>query len=1072
MALGAIGTNEISRIAQNFQIRKSNAENAINLILEGKSPSFIARYRRAKTAGMTETVIRAICDRLLKIKSFHDRRDVILKALETQGKLTEELRLQINSIESPKRLEDLYFPLKPKKPVISAAAREKGLESFAEALWTEDPAIANLDEILPTMINPEKGLDTIDKITEGVVQIIAEKLSEIPAVRSSVRDDLWDFGKIKVSKTNKVREKHGLEFKEFFSYVEPLRSLQARKYLQISKGEKSGFLNVVFDWDLEKVKNNAFGALASKSNPPSKETQAEIISGSPELEQSPDGSNPPEVSTASVTSPPPAYEHKYIDVIKKSMGMAIDQILKPAMERECVRDLGEKSSEYAASLLARFYNNRLVANPAGAVKVLAIDPGFRNGCKIAVLDEEGKLVDHAVIFPHQPQGKKELSLLTLEELIRKHQISTIALDNGNASKATENLLFELLARLKDSTHLNEEAKEVLPPDETVEKSDLEPNTDAAPVESPSGPVAAPVEIPGGVIPVESTTSETVTSEVPAEPSPEALAAIKKAEMEALAAKKKAEIDAQKKLEKERRQAEYQKQVNDLKLVVKNLPEPPSDVKFAIVIEAGSNEYASSLLGKEELPESDVGIRAAVSIGRRLQNPLKELSKIDPVHVVSGLLEFEVQHRYLRPALENVLESTTNFWGADLNTAEASFLRHVSGLNQLLAQEIVEFRKKNGPFQNRAQLLQVQGMNPEKFELCSGFLQVFGGDEPLDATNFHPEDYAMAMKILDSFGISKDDWKSPEKKNELLLKARNANLKDIVAATGIDSVTSLKDFLDELIQPLSQEQSKRFGPIFRSRQIGFEELQLGQELQGVVQNVVEFGCFVDVGVKESGLVHISQISARYVRSPYESVSVGDIVTVWVIALDKEKSRLSLTMINPRKETHQRPERSTRPPARDNSRRSDAQAQPSDPNQGSVTPAAPPQRPRPSERPAPGRFPSPRPSSGGGGASAGSLRSSSAFRPRDEKPRGGRPQRSDPNRPPQIRTFSSKKPIEKPNLSQSALSGASPLGTFAELAVFWEKSSPNDADGASKNEQNVDQGGQAPMQKDQEISGGSE
>ncbi|NDH05431.1 hypothetical protein EBX93_05830, partial [bacterium] len=210
MALGAIGTNEISRIAQNFQIRKSNAENAINLILEGKSPSFIARYRRAKTAGMTETVIRAICDRLLKIKSFHDRRDVILKALETQGRLTEELRLQINSIESPKRLEDLYFPLKPKKPVISAAAREKGLESFAEALWTEDPAIANLDEILPTMINPEKGLDTIDKITEGVVQIIAEKLSEIPAVRSSVRDDLWDFGKIKVSKTNKVREKHGL----------------------------------------------------------------------------------------------------------------------------------------------------------------------------------------------------------------------------------------------------------------------------------------------------------------------------------------------------------------------------------------------------------------------------------------------------------------------------------------------------------------------------------------------------------------------------------------------------------------------------------------------------------------------------------------------------------------------------------------------------------------------------------------------------------------------------------------------------------------------------------------------
>jgi uncharacterized protein len=498
-----------------------------------------------------------------------------------------------------------------------------------------------------------------------------------------------------------------------------------------------------------------------------------------------------------------------------------------------------------------------------------------------------------------------------------------------------------------------------------------------------------------------------------------------------------------------------------------------------VIEAGSSEYASSILGKEELADSDVGVRAAVSIGRRLQNPLNELIKIDPVHIVSGLVEFEVQHRYLRPALDNVLESCVNLGGADLNKCEASYLRHLSGLNQLLAQEIVEHRKKNGPYKNRAQLLEVPGLTPEKFELCAGFLQVHDGDEPFDATNFHPEDYEMAKKILDAFGITKDEWKTPEKKQELLQKAIDANLKDIIATTGIDSVTSLKDFLDELINPLSQEQIKRFGPVYRIRQLDFEELQLGQELPGVVQNVVEFGCFVDVGIKESGLVHISQISARYVRSPYESVSVGDIVTVWVIALDKEKSRLSLTMINPNRESdHQGSGRSSRAPARDYPRRSDRRPDSNTQNaeannQGGDSQSAP-LRPRSPERPA-GRFPAARSNSGGsssGGGSAGSSRSSSSFRPRDDKPRGARPPRLDPNRPPQIRTFSSQKPIEKPNLSQSALSGDSPLGTFAELAVFWEKSTPNDAGETKKGVQTQNQSSPPAPQKDQEGNGSPE
>ena len=1106
IALGAIGANEISRIAQNFQLRKNNVESAINLLFEGKSPSFIARYRRAKTAGMNESVIRAIRDRLFKIKTFHDRREMILKALETQGKLTEELRLQILAIESPKRLEDVYLPLKPRKSILAAGAREKGLEPFAEALWTEDPSIANLDEILPTMINPEKGLETIEKITEGVVQILAEKLSEIPAVRASVRNDLWDFGSLRVSKTNKVRDKHGLELKEFFSYVESLRNVQARKYLQIGKGEKNGFLNVLFDWNLEQAKKNALEALVEKPVSQSSFVEQPVNEDrSEESDQAPDAVVTPEVAPAPEVkaAPAPAYTHKYVELIKKAMSVAVDQILKPVLERECVRDLGERASEHAASLLARFYHNRLVANPAGAIKILAIDPGFRNGCKIAVINEEGKLIDHAIIFPHQPQGKKELSLLVLEELIRKHQISTIALDNGNASKATEALLYELIVRLKNPKHLEEDNKEILPTeeasekggtDETVAESAEAPAVEVPAVEVPAQ-ISAPV-VPEPVVSVETPAVEVSPAEVPpataadgAEPTAEALAAakkaelaalavIKRAELEAQAAKKKEEIEAQKKLEKERRQAEYQKLVNDTKATIKTLPEAPAEVKFATVIEAGSSEYASSILGKEELADSDVGVRAAVSIGRRLQNPLNELIKIDPVHIVSGLVEFEVQHRYLRPALDNVLESCVNLGGADLNKCEASYLRHLSGLNQLLAQEIVEHRKKNGPYKNRAQLLEVPGLTPEKFELCAGFLQVHNGDEPFDATNFHPEDYEMAKKILDAFGIAKDEWKTPEKKQELLQKAIDANLKDIIATTGIDSVTSLKDFLDELINPLSQEQIKRFGPVYRVRQLDFEELQLGQELPGVVQNVVEFGCFVDVGIKESGLVHISQISARYVRSPYESVSVGDIVTVWVIALDKEKSRLSLTMINPNREPdHQGSGRSSRAPARDYprrpDRRPDAASQNAEGNQGGDSQGAP-LRPRSPERPA-GRFPAARSNSGGsssGGGSAGSSRSSSSFRPRDDKPRGARPPRLDPNRPPQIRTFSSQKPIEKPNLSQSALSGDSPLGTFAELAVFWEKSTPNDAGETKKGAETQNQANQSAPQKDQEGTGSPE
>ena len=1061
MTLGEIGVNEISRIAQNFQLRKNNVEGAIQLLLEGKTPSFIARYRRAKTAGMNELTLRAIRERLFKIRAFLERKETILKAIETLGKLSPELRQQIQALESPKHLEDFYLPFKPKKNTLAASAREKGLEAFADALWAEDPAIDNLPEILPTMINPEKGLENIEKINEGVVQIFAEKLAESPSVRASVRDDLWGHGKIKVTKTARVKEKYGIEFKEYFSYEEPLKTLQARKYLQIAKGEKSGFLNILFDWDFSKAKKNALDSLASKTiifqahgaenfEPHSTDAHDSELPENQESQLSPVAEQVLAAPVQLQTPAKPSFQHKYLELISKAMDLAFDQILKSFMEKECQRDLAEKSSEHAATLLARFFHNRLVADPAGPIKVLAIDPGFRNGCRIVVLNEEGSHIDHAVIFPHQPQGKKELSLLILEQLIRKHQVQTIALGNGNAAKATEVLLYELLERLKNPLHLEDEKKEVLLSEESMELTEtvnVEPLAEVGKAfvaiivpESPAIETVA-VETPA----IETVVTETVTEPVTVVEGVQEVAPVEPAtpvvtgpSPEVLAAKKKLELEAQKKLEKERRQAEYQKLVQDAKIMVKGLPSPPSEVRFASVIEAGAAEYASSSLGKEELPEIDNAMRTAVSLGRRLQNPLRELIKIDPIYVVSGLLDFEVQHRYLRPALENVLESCVNAVGADLNKVEASYLQNISGLNPLLAQEIVGYRKKNGPFKNKKQLLEIPNFSPEKFELCAGFLQVYDGDEPFDATNFHTDDYEMAGKILVGFDIAKDDWKKPEKKDELLQKARAANLKEVVAATGIDSVTSLKDFLDELIHPLSQSQARRFGPVYRTKQHHFDELQVGMELVGVVQNVVEFGCFVDVGIKESGLVHISQISARYVRSPYESVSVGDIVKVWVIALDKEKSRISLSMIRPARQDYN----SNRAPRERPQRRVDPRNQ----DQGSQNAAnsSDPRGPRENEqRPRNPERPSDRPlDRNASRPPAARSNSGSSFRPRDDKPRGARPPRPDANRPPQIRTFSSPKPVTKPNLSQSALSGDSPLGTFAELAVFWEKKPAGD------------------------------
>lgn len=996
-----LSAREISQLAQSLQVKRIHLEKALELLAHGATIPFIARYRRAETAGMDDHALRTIKERLRKSKDFHDRRETILKSIETLGKLTDSLKSRILDCHNARDLEDQFLPFKPKKQAFADEARAKGLEAFSDAIWNSDQAVANLDEILASMVNPEKGLDSPDKVLEAVTRILAEKISEIPQVRASIREIIHK-GRISTTKGPKAHDKQGIDFRDYFNYSEPIPNLQSRKFLNIDRGVKQGFLSFFFHWDKEAARKQALNALFATFACPTKQVEE----------------TPHAQEGAPVETPPSAPAHPHAQLLEKSLELAMDQLIVSALEKEAWKEFADRASEHASHILARFLNNRLMATPAGKIPVLAIVPGFRNGCSLAVLDGEGKLLGHDTIYPLQPQNKRELAFLKLEGMIRKHQVGKIALANGNATKPMEQFLYEFFDRLenpKDHTHASEPETAVSSPVEPpVEEPSKHEHAEQSPPETaPSPEITTTMEGAGQETPAEATT--------PAAPTEEDKAA-----------QKKAEEDARRAADRLKRQEEYKKQIEETIESNKLLPPHPKEIAFSLVLEEGADTYASSGLGREELPDLETSLRATISIGRRLQNPLKEMVKVDPVHLVSGILPVDVPHRFLRPSLETVIESAMNCDGCDLNEADISTLKHISGLNQLLAVEIVQARTRIEKFSNRQQLLEVPGITPEKFTQCAGFLHIQNGTEAFDATNLHPETYPTAEKILAEFGISKDEWTGQQGKSNLLERARACNMAEVAEKLSLDSVATLRDFLDELIQPLRVGKGRSFGPVYRSKLLKTEELQPGMELIGVVQNIVEFGCFVDVGLKESGLVHISQISARYVRSPFESVSLGDIVKTWVIAVDKEKGRVSLTMIRPGSDQPSHPprgERGQNRPRRQQEPRSlqtesrPAEQSRADHQETTNTPRQPSRTP------------------------IRSNSSSSFGRPKDNRPRAGQggPRKTrDAERPPQIMTFKSSKPVPKPNLSESALSGTSPLGTFAELAVFWEKKDPAPSD----------------------------
>jgi uncharacterized protein len=845
---------DLSRIAQDLQIRKTQVEHVVQLLDTGNTIPFITRYRKEVTGGLNENALRHIHDRVKHIRDFADRKQTILKSIESQGKLTDELKSAIMAADFPRRLEDLYQPYKPKKKSLAGEARDRGLEPLALAIWTNDPVAGNLDDVLIGMVNPEKQINTADDAKLGTMNIIIEMIAETADLRGAIRRCIWDIAKIASGKSEKLQEGKGLEYKDYFQYSESVQKVPAHRILALNRGERENALTIRFEYEREIILKVARDTL------------------------------------------PNWVEHTHREILETCLDEALSKVVLPALEREMRRELTEVAQHHAIEVFARNLRGLLMQPPLRGKRVLAIDPGFRPGCRLCALDEHGTPLEDTVIYPHIPQKLRKEGRLILERLIRKHQPSVIAIGNGSACRETEELVAEVInicdrrrrgePVLDESEHASKAAKQ--PADPTIVTAPTTATFTATAVEAPHG--VADSSATESTPATESATAEAApaTEPVAAEAAPAAVPATTEAAPAASAPPRPSEIDK-------------------LKSQIETLPHAPADLVYVIVNEAGASDYSASPVGREEFPQFDTSLRGTISIGRRLQDPLAELVKIDPQHIGVGLYQHDVHGKHLKGALEAVVESCVNHVGVDLNTANVSLLRHVAGFNQVVAREIVEHRQKNGGYHTLEQLIAIPSIGPERFAQAAGFLKLNDGDEPLDFTTIHPENYAVARQIMEELGFATADIRDSVKLADFREKLAPVRPSDLAQKHGIPEPL-VWELLDALTQPGRDPRDELPPPIFRRDVLKIEDMKPGMELKGTVLNVVDFGAFVDVGLKDSGLVHISQLANRYVRNPHELVAVGDVVTVWVMAIDTERRRVSLTMIppgTPRQEPNQHP-----------------------------------------------------------------------------------------------------------------------------------------------------------------------
>ena len=706
------------KLTEELGVQRWQVEAAVKLIDEGNTIPFISRYRKEATGSLNDEVLRNLYERLNYLRGLEDKKNQVLGSIQEQGKLTEELKAQILAAETLVAVDDLYRPYRPKRRTRATIAKEKGLEGLADVLrlqMTKKP----LAEEAAAYISEEKGVLTAEDAIAGAGDILAEAISDEADYRTYIRKATFDEGQL-ISEAKD--EKAQTVYEMYYHYEEPVKKAAGHRILALNRGEAEKVLNVRVEAPEERILRYLEKKVIVRDNPHTTPTLKSVIADS------------------------------------------YSRLIAPSIEREIRNELTEKAEDGAINVFGKNLKQLLMQPPIVGQVVLGWDPAFRTGCKLAVVDATGKVLDTVVIYPTAPQNKVTEAKATLKKLIAKYGITLISVGNGTASRESEQVIVELIREL------------------------------------------------------------------------------------------------------------------------------PTPVRYVIVNEAGASVYSASKLATEEFPNFDVGQRSAASIARRLQDPLAELVKIDPRSIGVGQYQHDMNQKKLGDALSGVVEDCVNRVGVDLNTASAPLLEYVSGINKTLAKNIVAYREENGRFTSRRELLKVSKLGPKAFEQCAGFLRLTDGKNPLDATSVHPESYASAEKLLTTMGYTTDDLKKGGIKG---LSGKIHDYKHLAEKLEIGELT-LRDIVKELEKPGRDPRDEMPKPILRTDVLEMKDLKPGMVLKGTVRNVIDFGVFVDIGVHQDGLVHISQITDRYIKHPLEVLSVGDIVDVKVLSVDLQKKRIALTM----------------------------------------------------------------------------------------------------------------------------------------------------------------------------------
>ena len=720
-----------STIAQELEVKESQVEAAVKLIDEGNTIPFIARYRKEATGGLSDETLRDLGERLTYLRNLEQRKEEVVKSIEEQGKLTDEIIQAVAISKTLAEVEDIYRPYKQKKKTRATVAKAKGLEPLAEII-IEQKETTPIEEIAKQYINIEnlseedkknkdKVVKTAEEAIQGALDIIAENISDNSKYRKEIKRICYREAQIETKATDEEKKSN---YEMYYDKQEPIKYIPSHRILAINRGEKEEFLKVKIQKPEEKILMYI---------------EKDIIKG----------------------------ETQFTEMLKATILDAFKRLIEPSIDREIRSDLTEKAEEKAIKVFGQNSKQLLLGAPIKGKTVMGFDPAYRTGCKIAVIDETGKVLDYTTVYPTEPQNDVEGAKKELLKLIEKDKIDMIAIGNGTASRESEMFVSDMIK------------------------------------------------------------------------------------------------------------------------------ETPRDVHYVIVSEAGASVYSASKLATEEYPDINVSIRGAISIARRLQDPLAELVKIDPKAIGVGQYQHDVNQKKLAESLTGVVEDSVNKVGVDVNTATPSLLSYVSGINGTIAKNIVKYRDENGKLKNRKELLKVPKLGKVAFEQCAGFLRIFDGENPLEITAVHPESYEATEKLLANLGFNKTDLKDKEKIDELRQKLKSVDVAKTAKELEIGEMT-LADIISELSKPGRDPREDMPKPILRSDVLKLEDLKEGMILTGTVRNVIDFGAFVDIGVKHDGLVHISEMSEKFIKNPSEIVSVGDIVKVKVIKIDLERQKVGLSM----------------------------------------------------------------------------------------------------------------------------------------------------------------------------------